>query len=132
MLTTQHLEEADRLADHIAVIDLGKVIAEGTPDELKKKVGPERVELTFESESDLKKARQFIKGEGLRVEEKARKLSYANTQGTSGLRQVLGQCDKAGLKITGLSLTKSSLDDVFLKLTGHKAKDTTKEKEGKK
>src|SRR5690606_15431622 len=86
LLTTQYLEEADALADRIAVIDGGKVIAEGTADELKDKVGKERIELVFASESDLQAAQKVISGDSIQIDEKRRTLSVANEGGVRELR----------------------------------------------
>lgn len=127
LLTTQHLDEADRLADDIAVLDNGKMIARGTADELKDKVGAERVQLTFESDAALRKAKKMITTSDVQLDEKARKLSFANDKGISGLREILGKYDKEKINIAALSLSKPSLDDVFMKLTGHAATDEEKE-----
>src|SRR5690606_30849822 len=77
LLTTQYLEEADLLADKIVVIDGGKVIAEGTANQLKAKVGKERLELTIAKKSSFKKAKEIVDGEALQVDESQRRLSVA-------------------------------------------------------
>lgn len=120
LLTTQYLEEADQLADRIAVIDGGKVIAEGTADQLKQGVGKERIEFTFGNESDLQKAEAVVKDStALQVDTKRKTISMANDGGVKGLRTLLDQLESAGVHVDGLSLHKPTLDDVFLHLTGH-------------
>ncbi len=120
LLTTQYLEEADQLADRIAVIDGGKVIAEGTADELKEGVGRERIEFTFAGPTDLKKATQLLSdAPALQTNEKRTSISLANDGGVKKLRALLDQLETAGVKVEGLSLHKPTLDDVFLHLTGH-------------
>lgn len=123
LLTTQYLEEADQLADSIAVIDGGKVIAEGTADELKDMVGKERIELSFATADDLAAAITAIDEE---VQQSARenRFSIANDAGTKKLKEILQKIEDAGITVEGLSLHKPTLDDVFLKLTGH---DTSEE-----
>lgn len=132
LLTTQHLDEADRLADDIAVIDNGKMIARGTADQLKDKVGAERVQLTFETDKALAAAKKIIKAKDIQVDQKAKRLSFANDRGTAGVRDVLGKFDKEKVNISALSLSKPSLDDVFMKLTGHAATAEEEEMEAKK
>ncbi len=121
LLTTQYLEEADLLADRVAVIDGGKVIAEGTTDELKAKVGKDRIELTFSTPSDLKKARTVITDPSAQVDEDRHTMSVPHDGGVRGLRKLLELLDDNKLNVEGLSLHKPTLDDVFLKLTGHQA-----------
>lgn len=139
LLTTQYLEEADQLADQIAVIDGGKVIAEGTPDQLKKSIGSERIELTFESESGLKKAQKLFSDATAKIDEKRRTMSVANEGGVKKVRTILEKLEKENIKVEGLSLHKPTLDDVFLDLTGHAAQleadeeqGSSKKKKGKK
>jgi ABC-2 type transport system ATP-binding protein len=118
LLTTQYLDEADQLADRIAVIDGGKVIAEGTADELKNKVGSERVELVFSSAKDLQKAKKLITGDSVKVDDTKRTLSVANEGGVEYLQEILKQLSDNKIGVEGLSLHKPTLDDVFLELTG--------------
>lgn len=132
LLTTQYLEEADLLADKIVVIDGGKVIAQGTADELKEKVGKERIELTFESVADVKKAAKAIDGDALQVDEKRKVLSLANDGGVAKLRVLLERLEQQKIKVEGLSLHKPTLDDVFMHLTGHAAEEVEEEVKGKK
>lgn len=126
LLTTQYLEEADQLADKIAVIDGGKVIAEGTADELKSRVGKERLELILAKDKDFEKAKKIIDGEALHDDAEKRSVSVAIDGGAKTVKKILDQLDAAGVDVEGLSLHKPTLDDVFLTLTGHQA---TKEEE---
>jgi ABC-2 type transport system ATP-binding protein len=130
LLTTQYLEEADQLADRIAVIDGGTIIAEGTADELKGRVGKERLELTIRTGADFKKAVEAVDGEALQADEKRRTLSVATKGGVAEVKRVLDHLEDAGVDVEALSLHKPTLDDVFLQLTGHKAeKETAGEEE---
>jgi ABC-2 type transport system ATP-binding protein len=119
LLTTQYLEEADKLADSIAVIDHGKVIAEGTADELKARVGKERLELVLEREGDLEKAQKTVR-EGSSIDKEERRISIP-IEGVSEVKDVLDRLQQASISIESLSLHKPTLDDVFLKLTGRQA-----------
>lgn len=126
LLTTQYLEEADLLASKIVVIDGGKVIAEGTANQLKAKVGSERLELTIAKKNDFKKAREILADDTLQADEDARKLSVANNGGASQVKDVLIELENAKIKVETLALHKPTLDDVFLTLTGKQADDQTK------
>jgi ABC-2 type transport system ATP-binding protein len=121
LLTTQYLEEADQLANKIVVIDGGKVIAEGTADELKDKVGKERIELSFEKLASYNKAKSIITGESVQCDEKHKTISVAHEGGVRTLRLLLERLEKEKITVDGLSLHKPTLDDVFLQLTGHGA-----------
>ncbi len=127
LLTTQYLEEADQLADKIAVIDGGKIIAEGTADELKQRVGKERLELVLVREKDFDKAKRIIDGEGMKFDAAKRTLSVALDGGAKHLTKILGELDAAGVGVETLSLHKPTLDDVFLSLTGRQSSAETEE-----
>lgn len=118
LLTTQYMEEADHLADNIVVIDNGKVIAEGTSDELKSKVGSDRLELTIDKKSSLEKAEEVIDGKVLKVDKEDRIVSIATKKGAGELRQILEQLEAAKINVIDVSLHRPTLDDVFLSLTG--------------
>lgn len=121
LLTTQYLDEADKLADKIAVIDHGVVIAEGTADELKAKVGSERLELVFSDDKAFAVARQSMSGESLRADSTERKISLATGGTVAEIKRVLDQLERARVEIDFMSLHKPTLDDVFLNLTGRAA-----------
>lgn len=127
LLTTQYLEEADQLANKIAVIDGGKVIAEGTADQLKDIVGKERIEFVFKNASQTKKAASIVDGEALQIDEDRNTVSLANDGGVKRLNVILTELAKAKLEPESLSLHKPTLDDVFLHLTGHSATEEEQE-----
>ncbi|HEY3712390.1 MAG TPA: ATP-binding cassette domain-containing protein [Amycolatopsis sp.] len=112
LLTTQYLDEADQLADRIAVIDKGRVVAEGTAAELKRKVGSERLKLEFATAAEAAQAHQVAGGVLLGTA-----VSIAIDQ-PAEVRRVLNQVADAGLETTGLELSEPTLDDVFTTLTG--------------
>lgn len=130
LLTTQYMEEADHLADNIVVIDNGKVIAEGTSDELKSKVGSDRLELTIDKKSNLEKAEKVIDGKVLKVDEEDRIISIATKKGAGELRKILEKLEDAKIDVVDVSLHRPTLDDVFLSLTGKGT--SSEEKETKK
>lgn len=123
LLTTQYLEEADKLADRIAVIDHGVVIAEGTANELKSKVGSERLELVFADSANYETAVRSVQAEGVQTNAEAKTLSLATGGTVAEVKRVLDQLEQAGVEIDSLSLHKPTLDDVFLNLTGKNAED---------
>ena len=121
LLTTQYLEEADRLADHIAVIDHGQVIAEGAPAHLKAGLGGTVVEITVADPAAARRAGAQIGARlGLDAQVEGSTLELAVDDGPQALVEVLRTLDDAGLAIAGLTVREPSLDDVFLSLTGHR------------
>jgi ABC-2 type transport system ATP-binding protein len=121
LLTTQYMEEADRLAEDIVVIDRGTVISQGTPDELKARVGSERIELVIAEGSDFAAAQRAICADGDYVDPRKRTISVATKGGVTELKDVLDSLTRAGVEVETLSLHRPTLDDVFLTLTGHAA-----------
>jgi ABC-2 type transport system ATP-binding protein len=124
LLTTQYLEEADALADVIAVVDTGKIIARGTADELKSKVGGERVEMVVRDPADIPRAREIVSRHCVAeatVDEQTRRLTAPTAGGTRLLTAVLRVLDDAGIELDDVGLRRPTLDDVFLSLTGHRA-----------
>ena len=129
LLTTQYLEEADHLADEIAVIDHGKVIARGTSDTLKKQVGGERLEIVVENQH-LAAAKEIVakvSGSAINVDEGLRQISAPVTTGSKALIEAAKLLDEKGIHTLDIGLKRPSLDDVFLSLTGHVAEEKTEE-----
>jgi ABC-2 type transport system ATP-binding protein len=124
VLTTQYLEEADQLADAITVIDSGRAIAAGTPDELKSMIGGDRVDVVLRRADELTKAMEVIAGvTGTRpaVDRDARRAWASVPDRTGALVRVVRALDAAGLETEDVALRRPTLDDVFLQLTGHTA-----------
>jgi len=129
LLTTQYLEEADQLADEIAVIDHGKVIARGTSDALKKQVGGERLEIVVETQNIAKTMEVVaaISGNRATLDEGLRMISAPVSTGATALIETLRSLDAAGIHPLDVGLKRPSLDDVFLSLTGHAAEEKVEE-----
>ncbi|MBO0854260.1 MAG: ATP-binding cassette domain-containing protein [Nocardia sp.] len=124
LLTTQYMEEADRLADAIAVIDQGTVIARGTADELKTMVGGDRIELTVAEAEQFETAEQALIGLAvgdLHVEPGLRRLTVPVDEGSQTLVEAIARLSAHHVRIQDVGLRRPSLDDVFLTLTGHEA-----------
>jgi ABC-2 type transport system ATP-binding protein len=124
LLTTQYLEEADRLAERMVVIDRGRVIARGTADELKAQVGGQRLELTVRRAADLGEAARLLtplSAGGAHPDEQTRRLSLPVRGGTDSLAEALRLLDGTGVEVLDIGLRRPDLDDVFLTLTGHSA-----------
>lgn len=131
LLTTQYLEEADYLADHISVIDSGRVIAEGTSDELKAQMGGHRVVVTIVDENDRSVAQEILARHGageVVVGGGGREMGVVVEQGPATLQAVLSDLGQAQIPLHDAGMKRPTLDDVFLTLTGHKAdQDETNE-----
>jgi ABC-2 type transport system ATP-binding protein len=128
LLTTQYLEEADRLAKRIAVVDGGKVIADDTPEQLKSQLGTTVVEMRFNLDGGSSQAMQLLAGNvGGRVEQDGSLVRITSEGGARVLVEVLRILDSHGLEPDGLMVREPSLDDVFLSLTGHHAESEEQE-----
>jgi ABC-2 type transport system ATP-binding protein len=120
LLTTQYLEEADQLADRVAVIDAGAVIAEGTPDQLKSAVGGEHLEITLSADADIEAALTAVKPFATGpVTPRGNRLPVPVTAAEGLTTRVVRALDDAGVQVNDVTIRRASLDDVFLSLTGH-------------
>jgi ABC-2 type transport system ATP-binding protein len=122
LLTTQYLEEADRLADNIVVIDRGRAIARGTPDVLKRQVGGERLEVTVADGGDIDVVRRVLAEVGTEsptVDRELLKLEVPVAAGPKALMEVVRRLDSVGVEPADITTHRASLDDVFMALTGH-------------
>jgi ABC-2 type transport system ATP-binding protein len=129
LLTTQYLDEADQLADRIAVIDRGRVIAEGTPGQLKASVGSGVLQVRLrdpEQRADAERVLARTLGVPVHLESDPAALS-ARPAGPDGVAHALAELSRAGVAVTDFALGQPSLDEVFLALTGRPADDDTKE-----
>ena len=122
LLTTQYLEEADRLASRVAVIDAGRLISEGTPDELKSQMHGDVLEMTIVEAGEVERAAEILgrHGRSLEVDRAAQQVRMT-VAGTSQALSALRDIDESGVGISDLQLRHPSLDDVFLALTGRTA-----------
>ncbi|WP_026551063.1 daunorubicin resistance protein DrrA family ABC transporter ATP-binding protein [Arthrobacter sp. Br18] len=132
LLTTQYLEEADQLSDDIAVIDGGKVIAEGTADKLKAQIGGHRVVVTLVDEGDAAVSLEVLgrHGDGVpALADDGRTLEVPVIDGPRALQYILADLGQEAIELHDAGMRRPSLDDVFLKLTGHRTEDTEKQED---
>jgi ABC-2 type transport system ATP-binding protein len=130
LLTTQYLDEADRLADRISVIDHGRVIAEGSSDELKDQVGGESLEVTLEAADDAEAAiAALAEIAAARPELDGVVLKVPVTERKGKIAAAVERLIAAGVEIDDITMRRPTLDDVFLKLTGHAAEEPEAEGE---
>jgi ABC-2 type transport system ATP-binding protein len=128
LLTTQYLDEADRLANEIAVIDRGQVIARGTSDELKRRTGGDQIAVDLDDPADGPRVMALLASRACMdplVDDDGRTVTIPVADVTGLVPQVVRQLDEAGVVVRDVGVRRSTLDDVFFALTGHAAEDTT-------
>ncbi len=126
LLTTQYMEEADRLADEIVVIDKGQKIAQGTAIELKTQIGGERIVVVLAGLEDLSTAEAILSKfavDEVQFDESAKQLAAGVAGGAEDLRHVLQLLSDSSIKVADVGLHRPTLDDVFLSLTGHSTEE---------
>ena len=129
LLTTQYLDEADQLASQINVIDSGRVIAEGTPSQLKSQIGGDRVEFVVHDQFQVSLAAQAVAGLGLAApttDQDSRLVSVQVSDKGTALVEAVRLLDDAGIAVDDLALRRPTLDEVFLNLTGRPTTETDK------
>ena len=132
LLTTQYMEEADRLADDIVVIDRGRKIAQGKADELKAQIGGERIEVVVWEQADIPAVGSILEAlavDEVKVDEQTRRLTASAKGGAAALRQLLHLLDEQQITVVDVGLHRPTLDDVFLSLTGHTAEEVAEPEE---
>ena len=134
LLTTQYMEEADRLADDIVVIDRGRIIARGTADQLKTQVGGERIEVVVADAGAIPAAELVLADLSVgdvQIEEHGKQLTAAVSGGVQTLERALRGLSQQQIHVVDAALRRPTLDDVFLSLTGHAAEDVAESDEDK-
>jgi ABC-2 type transport system ATP-binding protein len=133
LLTTQYMEEADQLADDIVVLDRGVAIARGTPDDLKRRIGGERLEVAVVKRADLSTVASILKGVGTgepSVDQHTHQVAVPVAERVTALTEAVRQLDAADIELADIEVRRPTLDDVFLQLTGHTATDENSDREG--
>jgi ABC-2 type transport system ATP-binding protein len=131
LLTTQYLEEADRLADAIAVVDQGRVIAKGTADELKDRIGGSRLEVITRQQSALAETGHILRsvsGEEPLTEERMRRVTVPASGGIALLNRAAAELERSHIEVQDVALRRPTLDDVFMALTGRAAQNAERGK----
>jgi ABC-2 type transport system ATP-binding protein len=134
LLTTQYLEEADRLCDDILVMDHGRAIAQGTPAQLKAQVGGERLNVVVQHRSEVATVADVLKSVGTEepeIDDEAHTVSVTVAKGTGALVEAVRKLDAAAITPEEIEIRKPTLDDVFLKLTGQRAESEVEATDGK-
>jgi ABC-2 type transport system ATP-binding protein len=130
LLTTQYLDEADQLADRIAVIDAGRVIAEGAPDDLKSMLGGDRIDIVLRDESHLAAAAAIVEraaGAAATIDLDTRQISAPVRDRVAALTEAARALDDAGIAAADITLRRPTLDEVFLHLTGNSPEHAAQE-----
>ncbi|MFK0135355.1 ATP-binding cassette domain-containing protein [Streptomyces rubiginosohelvolus] len=129
LLTTQYLDEADQLADRISLIDHGRAVAEGAPDELKARVGGDRIDVVLRDASRLAEAAALLGGEGLTLDPDRRRIGAPAPDRMAALTRTVRVLDEAGIEAEDIAVRRPTLDEVFLSLTGQPAAEQTEKAE---
>ncbi len=128
-LTTQYLEEADELADRIAIIDEGEIAAEGKPSVLKAELGTESINVEFDTVEIAEQAKNELEDNENRIQLDRKTVRLYLPNAASAVPQVVNRLEQAGLRSTSLTLTQPTLDDVFLKVTGQRFTQETEQQQ---
>ncbi|MFI0111545.1 ATP-binding cassette domain-containing protein [Streptomyces globisporus] len=123
LLTTQYLDEADQLADRISLIDHGRVVAEGTPDELKARVGGDRIDVVLRDASRLAEAAALLGGDDLTLDPDRQRIGAPAPDRMAALTRTVRVLDEAGIEAEDIAVRRPTLDEVFLSLTGRPAEE---------
>ncbi len=127
LLTTQYLEEADKLADKIAVLDKGTIIALGTATELKADIGNERVEIVLEKSEDFERAMKLLNKEGIQGNKENKSITLPTNGSVGAVKSILDTIATENIELDALSVHKPTLDDVFMNLTGREIAEKPEE-----